>query len=55
MQFLAVLAVFLTAVSAIPTGTDATHEAARELGVSIARRSIGSTICNGAVSRTFSI
>ncbi|KAH8672863.1 hypothetical protein BGZ60DRAFT_527155 [Tricladium varicosporioides] len=51
MQFITIITVLFATVSsviAIPSPSEQEMNAARDLGTSIAERSIGSTICKGA-------
>ncbi|KUJ16893.1 uncharacterized protein LY89DRAFT_733894 [Mollisia scopiformis] len=52
MQFITVIVTLFAAVSAIPTGTEASLNEARALGNEVAERSIASTVCNGACDVT---
>lgn len=49
MQFITILALLFTAVAAVPSGTEASMLEARDIGISVAHRSVGDTICKAAV------
>ncbi|KAH6717151.1 hypothetical protein BKA61DRAFT_601202 [Leptodontidium sp. MPI-SDFR-AT-0119] len=44
MQFITVLALLLTAVAAVPSGTEASMMEARDIGISVAHRTVGDTM-----------
>ncbi|PVH82732.1 hypothetical protein DL98DRAFT_586324 [Cadophora sp. DSE1049] len=52
MQFITILALLFTAVAAVPSGTEASMVEARDIGISVAHRSVGDTICKAACAVT---